>query len=71
MSEKKLLTIDEAADRLSLGRSKTRELLQAGQLSQVRVGRAVRILASSLDAYVHRLSEQSQTPTKEAVATKP
>ena len=55
MSEKKLLTISETADRLSLGKSKTYELIQEGRLNAVRIGRAVRIEVGELDRFVERL----------------
>jgi excisionase family DNA binding protein len=37
-----LLTVDEAADRLSLGRTKVQVLLMRGDLSSVRIGTARR-----------------------------
>ena len=55
MSEKKLLTISETADRLSLGKSKTYELIQEGRLNAVRIGRAVRIPAGELESFVAKL----------------
>ena len=65
MSEKKLLTISETADRLSLGKSKTYELIQEGRLNAVRIGRAVRIEVGELDRFVERLqTNQDDEPDK-------
>ena len=50
-----LLTVDEAAGRLGLGRTKVYELLRRGDLASVRIGTARRIPAGALEAYVERL----------------
>ena len=55
MSEKKLLTVLETANRLSLGKSKTWELIQKGLLKPIRIGRAVRIPASEVERFVAKL----------------
>jgi len=55
MDETLLLTIPAAASRLSLGRSKTYELIQCGLLPVCRIGRAVRIKASDVQLFVERL----------------
>jgi excisionase family DNA binding protein len=54
-SSRVLLTVDEAAARLSLGKTKVYELLMRGDLASVRIGVARRIPASALEAYVERL----------------
>jgi excisionase family DNA binding protein len=56
MTERILLTVDEAADALSLGRSKVYEEINAGRLRSVKVGRARRIPSAALDEYVEALS---------------
>lgn len=53
-----LLTVEEAAERLSLGRTCVYALLKGGHLSSVRVGRLRRIPADSLEAYVSNLQRQ-------------
>lgn len=53
--DKLLLTISEAAHALSLGRSKSYELVSSGELAIVRVGRAVRVPADEVRALVERL----------------
>lgn len=52
-----LLTVEEAAERLSLGRTTVFQLLKAGRLQSVRVGRLRRIPAEALDEYTRSLSE--------------
>lgn len=52
--DKMLLRIEEAAEVLSLGRSKTYQLIQAGELSTVKVGRAVRVPATAVREFVAR-----------------
>jgi excisionase family DNA binding protein len=43
MSEKLLLTVPEAADRLGLGRSFMYEKVQTGEVASIKLGRARRI----------------------------
>lgn len=47
-----LLTVDEAADRLRIGRSKMYQLLAAGQITSIHVGRLRRIEPQALLDYV-------------------
>jgi excisionase family DNA binding protein len=53
-----LLRIEEAAEVLALGRSKTYALVQAGVLPSIRLGRSVRVPAKALEAWA---AEQLQT----------
>lgn len=53
--EKELLKIEEAAERLSLGRSKLYELIRDGTLPAVHVGRAVRVPARAVRRFVAEL----------------
>lgn len=50
--EPTLLTVTEAARRLSLGRATTYQLVRRGELPSVRVGRAVRVPVHALEAWV-------------------
>jgi excisionase family DNA binding protein len=52
---KLLLTPTEAAELLGLGRSTVYELLAAGDLESVQIGRARRIPGAALVAYVDKL----------------
>lgn len=52
---KLLLTPEEAADRLSLGRTKLYELMSSGALRSVRIGKSRRIPTTALADLVDRL----------------
>ena len=58
MPEHVLLTIPEAARRLSIARSHLYKHLQRGTLPSVYIGRSRRILVSDLEAFVDRLRDQ-------------
>ena len=49
---KLLLTVEEAAGRLSLGRTTIFALIKSGQIRSVKEGKARRIVAASLHEYV-------------------
>jgi len=55
MTEKLLLTAEEAAEVLSLGRTKVYELLAKGELRSVRIGGCRRIPDAALREFVDRL----------------
>ena len=50
-----LLTVEDAARRLSVGRTTVYALLKDGQINSVRIGRLRRIPAEALTAYTTRL----------------
>ena len=54
-SAKNLLRIEEAADLLSLGRSKVYELIRDGRLPVVHIGRSARVPVRALDDFVEAL----------------
>ena len=54
---KLLLTPEEAADALSIGRSKLYELISDGRLPSVRIDASRRVPASALVEFVERLQE--------------
>ena len=59
---KVLLTVEEAADRLNVGRTSVFALIKSGRLVSVRIGRSRRIPAAELEAFTARLvAEQCQT----------
>jgi len=58
--EPTLLRPPEVARQLGLGRSKVYELLRAGELRSVRVGRARRIPAAEVAAFVARLQSEAE-----------
>ncbi len=58
--EKVMLTVEEAAARLSLGRTTLYELLSRGEIKAVHVGRAVRVLAREVEAFAQRLADATR-----------
>ena len=54
-SNQLLLTIEEAARRLAIGRSHIYEQMQRGGLRSVRIGRSRRILNTDLEAFIEQL----------------
>ena len=59
-SARLLLTVDQAADRLGLGKTKVYELLRRREITSVIIGTARRIPARALDAYVERLVAEEE-----------
>jgi excisionase family DNA binding protein len=53
-AEKKLLTIEEAAWALSLGRSSLYELVLRGEIASVKIGNLRRVPVVALDAFIAR-----------------
>jgi excisionase family DNA binding protein len=64
--EKLLLTPEEAGLALGLGRSRTYNLLAAGKLPSIRVGRSVRIPAEALRAWVDQQTAKTKATTPTA-----
>ena len=54
-----LVTVPEAAKRLSLGRSTVYQLLMTGELTSVKIGKARRIPTAALDAFLASLLEEN------------
>jgi excisionase family DNA binding protein len=57
--DKLLLTAEEAAEVVGVGRTKVYELLRVGQIESVRIGRCRRIPLRAIQEYVARLSEEA------------
>ena len=57
-----LLTVEEAADRLSVGRSLMYELIGNREIVSIRVGRLRRVPLESLTAYVTALRLRARQP---------
>lgn len=55
MPERVLLTVEEAAERLNIGRTKTYALVRSGEIESVLIGRLRRVPTSSIDQYAARL----------------
>jgi excisionase family DNA binding protein len=58
--EKVLLTVEEAAERLSIGRTKVFELVRTGMLESVTIGRCRRIPARALEPFVAKLAQAGE-----------
>lgn len=58
--DKVMLTVEEAAARLSLGRTTLYELLSRGEIKAVHIGRAVRVLARDVAAFAERLADSTR-----------
>lgn len=59
-SERLLLRVEEAAERLGIGRTLMYELVSRGDVESVPVGRLRRIPAECLDEYVARLRDTAR-----------
>ena len=64
-SARLVLTVEEAAERLGIGRTLMYALIAAGDVESVRIGRLRRVPADALDAFVLRL--RCHGPTDGAV----
>lgn len=58
-----LLSVDEAAERLGIGRSLMYELISSGQVDSIRLGRLRRITPEALSAYVVALHQRGCDPS--------
>jgi excisionase family DNA binding protein len=58
---KLLLTVEEAAGLLSIGRTRLFALIRTGQLASVRVGSSRRVTPEALQQYVERLNGAQRT----------
>ncbi len=50
-----LVTVEEAAKMLSIGRTVAYQLMQKGEISSVKIGRTRRVAVTSIGEYVRRL----------------
>ncbi len=55
MEEKRLLTVDDCARRLGIGRSHTYAYVLKGDIASVKLGRNRRITPEALEAFIERL----------------
>ena len=58
-SQRLLLRVPEVAEALGLGRTKVYELIAAGELPVIRLGRAVRVSVRTLQKWVDEREKQS------------
>nr|WP_223843268.1 helix-turn-helix domain-containing protein [Amycolatopsis methanolica] len=57
-----LLTVEQAAERLALGRTGVYALVKSGELASVTIGRIRRIPADALDDFVRGLESETDEP---------
>ena len=57
-----LLTVSVAAALLSIGRSTMYQLIAAGEIEVVHIGRSCRIRVTELEAYLERISARPSRP---------
>ena len=62
MADRLLLRVEEVAEMLSLGRSKTYELIASGVLPAIRLGRCVRVPADALHRWLETQYDSEATP---------
>ena len=61
-----LLKLPQVVERAGLSRSTIYELIASGEIPVVRIGRAVRVPAAALEAWVERLQNGTAQPTSAA-----
>lgn len=67
MTETLLLTLEHAAQRLSISPRTVRRLIDRGELAPIRIGRSLRLSADELRAYVDRQMPSSHNAAGVAV----
>ncbi len=58
-----MLTVADAARRLSIGRTSCYRLITSGEIESVHIGKLHRVPVDSLVAFVSRCMERSASPT--------
>jgi excisionase family DNA binding protein len=58
--QRALLTIEDACERLSIGRSHLYDYLMDGSIRSIKLGKSRRIPAAALDEFIHRRIQQAQ-----------
>ncbi len=64
---KLLLTPEEAAEVLGIGRTKVYALMATGELLSVRIGKSRRVPRDAVDEYIARLEEEARLELHERV----
>ena len=67
MTETLLLTLEHAAQRLSISPRSVRRLIERGELAPIRIGRCVRLSTEDLRAYIDRQMPRSHNAAGVAV----
>jgi excisionase family DNA binding protein len=61
MPERVLLTVEEAAEQLGIGRTLTYKLIGNGEIESIRIGRLRRVPTTAIRDYARRLSSDAQS----------
>lgn len=61
MPERVLLTVEEAAEQLGIGRTLTYALIRSGEIESVRIGRLRRLPTTAIQDYARRLVNDGST----------
>lgn len=70
VNDRLLLTPEEAAQVLRLGRTTIYALMKAGDLRAVHIGRSCRISRAELERYVRRLETSQPIPSRSRAGTR-
>jgi excisionase family DNA binding protein len=62
-----VLTMEDAAERLCIGRTLMYSLVKAGAIESVRIGRLRRVPAEALDTFVRQLQHLNADHSEDAV----
>jgi excisionase family DNA binding protein len=65
--ERLVLTMEDAAERLCIGRTLMYSLVKAGAIESVRIGRLRRVPAEALDVFVRQLQHRNGDDAEDAV----
>jgi excisionase family DNA binding protein len=65
---RRLLTIRETADQLSVSERTVRRLIECAEIPALRIGGSVRVDAGELEEWIYADSEASGTPDPDALA---
>ena len=66
-----LVSVEEAAHRLSMSRSKVYDLVLSGQIESIKVGRSRRVLVAGIDDFINRLRTEQTVDDKNDIGGDP
>jgi excisionase family DNA binding protein len=61
LPERLLLTVEEAAEQLGIGRTLTYKLISSGEIESIRIGRLRRVSTTAIQDYTRRLSSDASS----------
>ena len=66
-----LVSVEEAAHRLSMSQSKVYDLVLSGQIESIKVGRSRRVLVAGIDDFINRLRTEQTVDDKNDIGGDP